>query len=389
MGHKAKILFLALSFIVITVLSVSFFGQETQPVQGGSLVLETDGRINVLIVGEDDGLVAPGQTSRGRSDTLMLASLDSKSGEISLLSIPRDTRVNIPGRKYKERINHAYAYGGIDLTMRTVREFLGIPIRYYVHVNTSGFRKLVDEIGGVPLEVEKNMKYKDRAGNLYIDLEEGYQTLNGEQAEGYVRYRWSDSDYERTKRQQHFLKAALKQVLRPKNLIKINHIFKIANETIQTNIPLSLGLKYLPVLKSLDGEKVINHTLDGEDAWINGMYFYEPDLDGLAELMDTYFFGELDREANQNTTVSIYGGTGSQDCAEQVAELLKKQGFRVQNIRSDLAEEQLISQVISTTVDSEGALAIARILSVQEVLLDEQSEATTDVVVIIGKDMLP
>lgn len=390
MARRGKALWLAVFFIVVTIASTSFFGSMTEdPTLGDPSILPADGKLHVLLVGEDDGLVAPGQKTRGRSDTLMVASFDPKTGEISLLSIPRDTRVEIPGRKYKEKINHAFAYGGVELTLRTVRQFLGIPIRYYAQINTSGFRKLVDTIGGVPINVEKDMKYTDKAGGLYINLTAGEQVLNGEQAEGYVRYRYSDSDFARTGRQQQFIKAAIKQILKPGNLMKLDQLIRIATNTVQTNIPLGVGIRYLPAFKSLQGDKITSYTLEGEDAWINGTYYFEPDVAKLKELVETYFYAHVDYSVNQQTKVSVLSGNGSSASAEQVAQVLQQHGFQVVATAEADESELLISQVISTKQESQSALAVAEILSVQEVLLDVQTDATADVIVVVGKDMLP
>ncbi len=390
MARKRKVLLLAVFFIVMTVASTCFFGYTAGRTTEDDQVLPTDGKLYVLIVGEDEGLVAPGQKVRGRSDTLMVASFDPKTGEIGLLSIPRDTRVSIPGRKQRDKINHAFAYGGVELTLQTVRQFLGIPLRYYVQIDTSGFRKLVDAIGGVPIEVEKDMKYTDKAGGLYINLKKGYQVLNGEQAEGYVRYRYSDSDFARTQRQQKFIKAAIKQLLKPSNLLKIDQLFKIATETVKTNIPLSVGIRYLPMIKSLQDDKITSYTIEGTDAWDNGIYYYEADMAKLKELIENHFYSHVNLSANQATGVEILVAKGKRNNGEQIAELLQKHGFRIVGItEQDKGDEQLISQVVSTRRESQSALAVAEVLSVQEVLLDVRSDAVADVIVVVGKDMLP
>ncbi len=390
MARMRKALLLAVFFIVMTVASTRFFGYTTGRTIEEDIVLPADGKLHVLLVGEDEGLIAPGQKVRGRSDTIMVASFDPKTGEISLLSIPRDTRVSIPGRQQREKINHAFAYGGVELTLHTVRQFLGIPLRYYVQIDTSGFRKLVDVIGGVPIDVEKDMKYTDKAGGLYINLKQGYQVLNGEQAEGYVRYRYSDSDHARTQRQQKFIKAAIKQVLKPSNLLKIDQLFKIATETVKTNIPLSVGVRYLPILKSLQDDKIVSYTIEGEDTWVNGTYYYEADMAKLEELIEKHFYSHVNSNANRETGVEILVANGDRDNGEQIAQLLQKHGFRIVGITvPDDGEEQLISQVVSTRRESQGAIAVAEVLSVQEVLLDVKADAAADVIVVVGKDMLP
>lgn len=389
MARRKTFLVMAVFFIVVTIASTWFFWVRTESAIGDDQTLPADGKLHVLLVGVDDGLYAPDKKGRGRSDTLMVASYDPKSGEISLLSIPRDTRVEIPGRKYKERINHAFAYGGIDLTMRTVRQFLHIPLRYYVQIDTAGFRRLVDAIGGVPIDVEKDMKYTDKAGGLYIDLKAGPQVLNGEQAEGYVRFRKTDSDLMRAQRQQKFIAAAIKEVVKPGNLLKINQLYKIATDAVQTNIPVGVALRYLPLVKSLQGDKITTHTIEGSDLWLRGVYYYEPDMDKLAELVETYFYSGLDKSINQQIKVRVAIGNGNQGSGKEVAHLLSKNGFDVRDVIMADRSDYQVSQVISTRKQSDGAVAVAEVLSIHEILRDIQAKETADVIVIVGKDMLP
>ena len=130
MRHRKAAIIIAVFFIAITAATWLWAQQQEPPIViDDGTVLPADGKLHVLIVGEDAGPNA-GTKARGRSDTLMVASYDPKSGEVSLLSIPRDTLVEIPGRPGRDKINHAFAFGGIDLTLRTVRQFLNIPIRY-------------------------------------------------------------------------------------------------------------------------------------------------------------------------------------------------------------------------------------------------------------------
>lgn len=147
-----------------------------------------------------------------RSDTMMVARLDLRQKRAFLISIPRDTYVEIPGRRGRSKINAANAYGGPELAKATVENMLGVEIDYVATLNYQGFRRLVDEVGGVWVDVEKNMKYTDRAAGLYIDLKKGPQVLNGEQAMGYVRFRHTDNDFLRGKRQQKFLLALQRRI---------------------------------------------------------------------------------------------------------------------------------------------------------------------------------
>lgn len=389
MGRKKVAVVLALLFIIISAGSAWFFWTRgyVNPIVEGGKPVQADGTLRFLIIGEDEGMIAPGRYVTGRSDTLMVASYDPESGALSLLSIPRDTLVEIPGRKGRDKINHALAFGGIDLTMRTVSQFLNIPLRYYVHVKTDGFKRIVDALGGVPIYVEKDMRYTDRAGGLYIDLKQGERVLNGEQAEGYVRYR-QDSDIKRAERQQKFIAAALEQALKPANMLKLNQLFKIAFESVKTNIPISVGLRYLSIVNSFKSSNFTSYTVEGDDSvWINGINYFEADRDKLEQVIETYFYSGVDKSVNQHITVKILVGNGNAANGEQVAQLLRQNGFRVLGLELAERDDYLVSQVSSSSKDS--ALAVAQVLVLHEVLVEPKTSGDEDVLVIVGRDLLP
>lgn len=387
MGRKRTAVFLALVFIAITAGSVWFLGTRGHENSNGSIdePYLTDGKLHVLVVGEDN---SPGNTQvTGRSDTLMVASYDPELESLSLLSIPRDTLVEIPGRRYEDKINHALAFGGIDLTMRTVSQLLNIPLRYYVHVQTDGFRRIVDAVGGVPIYIEKDMRYTDRAGGLYINLKQGDQVLDGGQAEGYVRYRL-DSDLKRVERQQKFVAAALKQALRPANILKINQFFTIAFESIKTNIPVSVGLRYLSIIESFKSGNVNSYTIEGDDSvWINGINYFVADRNKLDDLVETYFYSGIEEQNNQQITVKVLVGNGDNASGEKAVQMLRKHGFRVLGLAQADTDDHRISQVVGTS--KETALAVAQVLVLHDVLVDPQASTDADVVVIVGRDLLP
>ena len=145
----------------------------------------------------------------GRSDTLMVASVDMDSHKAALLSVPRDTRVAIDGHGY-DKINHAYAFGGHELSKSTVERLLGTHIAHYVIIDTKAFQRIIDALGGVDIDVDKRMHYEDPwddNGGLVIDLYPGQQHLDGAKAIQYVRYRDGEGDIGRIGRQQKFMKA--------------------------------------------------------------------------------------------------------------------------------------------------------------------------------------
>ncbi len=201
---------------------------------------EWDGteRVNVLLLGGDSRGLAEGEAPR--SDTMMIASLDPVTKQAHLLSILRDSYVSIPEHGM-ERINAALAYGGPDLAMRTVSEWLDIPVQYYIYVDFQGFVELIDAIDGINYYVEKDMYYTSRAdGPEYdINLKQGQQHMDGHTALQYVRFRHDAlSDYARTERQRKFLTAVAKKMQSFSSILKLPNTLKEIEPFIETNLSL-------------------------------------------------------------------------------------------------------------------------------------------------------
>lgn len=196
--------------------------------------------VNILLMGVDARGLKKGEVPR--SDTMLVASLDPVNKRISLFSILRDTYVNISGYG-SDRINSAITKGP-NTAMETVSDLLGIPIQYYVYTDFQGFIALVDAVGGVDFEVEKDMVYKTIAdGPEYdIDLKKGYQHLDGNKALQYVRFRHdATSDYTRTERQRAFLKAIASKLTSTTSLLKLPTILSEVSPYIDTNLsPLDM-----------------------------------------------------------------------------------------------------------------------------------------------------
>jgi LCP family protein required for cell wall assembly len=171
------------------------------------------GAQTILIIGSDHRRLTPKDAAH--SDTIILARVDASRHRISLLSIPRDLYVPIAGHG-QDRINDAYTLGGAGLLIKTVREVFGVKIDHFVEVNFAGFRKLVDSVGGIYLPVDQrylNTNVGTAATNYAnIDLQPGYQLLNGTEALEFARFRHTDSDFYRAARQQLFLRAVLAKV---------------------------------------------------------------------------------------------------------------------------------------------------------------------------------
>ncbi len=193
-------------------------------------------RVNILLLGGD----SRGMTKNDppRSDTIMVASIDPGTKQAYLFSILRDTYTDIPGH-YANRINAALALGSYKLAMETVSNLLGIDIQYYVFVDFEGFIKLVDALGGIEFEVEKNMYYYDPTDPEYkIDLKAGLQLLDGDKALQYVRFRYDRmGDYTRTERQRALLSALADKLTSTTSLLNLPGTLRKIEPYISTNIP--------------------------------------------------------------------------------------------------------------------------------------------------------
>ena len=198
---RAAFIFPSLVALLLALLGLHFYMQRAV----NDLVPERPedeeylrGRINVLVVGTDAE-----EYDSGRADSIIVFNLDLDNKRVHALSIPRDSRVDIPGYKNKTKINHSYAYGGIELTKQTVENLLHVPIDYYAVTNFAGFEDIVETVGGVYIDVPIRMRTHTWYGD--IDLQPGFQHLDGKSALAYVRWRGTaTADIGRIERQQNF-----------------------------------------------------------------------------------------------------------------------------------------------------------------------------------------
>lgn len=198
-------------------------------------MLENTDQINILLLGGDSR-----NSEIQSSDSIIIVSIDPATKKVKLLSILRDTYVKIPGYG-EDRISKAITMGGSSLAMRTVEEWAGIPIQYYVYMNLPGFINLIDLIGGIDIEVEKDMNYvdsNDDPTSIYqIHLKKGYQHLDGIKALQYVRFRHDAlSDFARTERQRKFVKAIVKELLTTTTVMELPKLIEAIEPFIETNL---------------------------------------------------------------------------------------------------------------------------------------------------------
>lgn len=222
-------------------------------------------RINVLILGVDDGDSEAAKTEPKRTDAMLLLSFDPKANKVALLSIPRDTKILITGHRDPQKINAAYTFGGVVGAKQAVANLLHVPIHYYALANWQGFIEFVDMIGGVDLYVDRDMHYEDPYADLVIDIKHGFQHMDGKTAGKYVRFRSDElGDIGRVQRQQKFMKAATEQMFSIQNMAKVGTIFKSMEKYITTDMDTLTMLKAANSFKFFGEDKLRSCMLYGE-----------------------------------------------------------------------------------------------------------------------------
>ncbi len=233
-----------------------------------------------------------------RTDTMMLTKVNFDTGDVNILSIPRDTRVLVNGNP--DKINHAHVYGGVESTMDTVRKFLGIDIDYYVKIDYKIVKEVVDDIGGVKIDVPFDMKYKEynpTVPPLDINIEKGEQVLDGKNAHDFLRFRnnnaktvgYKDGDIGRIKAQQYFMKELIKQTLKVKNLVKLPKLMETYFSNVETNIPLGTMLKAAASARKINTENIKTDIIPGTDEYIKGISYRVYDREKTDLLVDEIF----------------------------------------------------------------------------------------------------
>ena len=237
----------------------------------------------------------------GLSDSMLLVRFDPEADKVSVLSIPRDTRVYIEGHGVR-KINHANQYGGPALSAAVASELLGgIKIDRYVRVNVQGVEKLIDTLGGVTVNVPKDMKYNDFSQHLYINLKKGVQHLDGDKAMQFLRYRYDGyGDISRVQRQQMLMRSAAEQTLKPATVIKIPKILSLIQSHLDTNLSVRELMALSNFASKTDRSNIQMMMLPGDfNSPEETVSYWLPDGDRIKKLMTQHFALTRKEEAVQ------------------------------------------------------------------------------------------
>lgn len=290
--------------------------------------------MTILVMGVDynnyrrTGLTTEG--NRTRTDTLLVVRVDPNKKRAAVLSIPRDSRVVMPGVGV-DKINAANVYGDIPLVKATVENLLGITIDRTVRFNLEGARQLIDLVGGVDLEVEKSLHYDDWAGKLHVHLEPGKHHLNGEQAVGYARFRHDhQGDIGRVQRQQRLF-AALKQKLQsPLTLLRAPQIVGLASTHLETDLTTDELLDFatwVPNVKDL-----VVASLPGDYTMIEGVSYWEISTHKLPSVIDK-FLDQSKGGERLEAQIEILNATGDAHAPDELVERLTLAGYTIARVQ--------------------------------------------------------
>lgn len=355
--------------------------------------------VNILVMGLDLPLDLPDNkvstdVFAGRSDTMLLVRVDPAENTVNVLSIPRDTQVEIPDMGI-EKINYANAAGGPTLSAQVVSRTLnGVTIDRYVRVSTGAFRELVDLVGGIEIYVPERMEYVDNTQKLKIDLQPGQQLLNGAQAEQFARFRNdANGDIGRVQRQQQVIRALREKISSPTMVTRLPQAIELFRRYIDTNLTLEemlalanmgLGLEkdnfrmvMLPGRFSTPDESVASYWIFDATAKDEVMQQYF-DVTSVATVTQTH-----DRSSLR---IAIQNASNNPQLGSQVAAYLQGQGFPDVYVIEDWPEPETQTKIIAQRGDLESAQMMESVLGLGEVVPASTGDIQSDLTIRVGND---
>jgi LCP family protein required for cell wall assembly len=382
---------------------------QTNPLESFSLRL-TQGVIpyslsrpvNIVVMGIDrvEG-TEPGtpDSFSGRSDTLLVVRFNPEQDQVNVLSIPRDTRVEIPNYGFT-KINHANWFGGPKLVQSVLtHNFNNLELDRYVRVDTGIFREIIDAIGGVEVNVPKAMQYDDYTQGLHIDLQPGLQTLNGDQAEQFARFRYDEyGDIGRVQRQQILLTSLRQKLNSPTLITKVPQLLKLLESYVDTNLSSEELLALAGFTLNLKGDNLNLVMLPGRASYPGefGASYWLPDLEAQDKILATQFNqSTLLADANvyarsdlaeAQPLIAIQNASGVPDQAQLMADYLAEQGFHNLYIVEDWSSPLRNTEIIAQRGDRESAELVQAQLNLGVVAATSTGAIESDITIRLGRD---
>ena len=360
----------------------------------GGKVLTSDVDASSVDGAEDLGYHALVNSFEGLSDTMLLLRFNPRTGQLVVMSVPRDTRALVNGVLTK--INEANLEGGPALTAESISDLLGgVAIDRYVRINVQGVEKLIDALGGVTVNVPKDMKYQDDSQHLYINLKAGEQTLDGDQALQFLRFRYDDNgDIGRVQRQQTMMRAVIEQTLNPSTIARLPKILSVIQSHVDTNLSVE-------ELVALVGYGSQTSRSDVQMLMLPGN-FSSPEEYALSYWLPSYaqidtmveqYFGLDAAQAMEATSPSylrvvIQDSTGDDVAIQSMIDTLYDSGYRNVIVGSDLNEPLAETRIVAQRGDRASASMLKQFLQVGEVRVESTGNLNSDITIQLGEDWL-
>ncbi len=330
----------------------------------------------------------------GLSDTMLLLRFNPRTGQMVVMSVPRDTRALVNGSLTK--INEANLDGGPALPAESISDLLGgVAIDRYVRINVQGVEKLLDALGGVTVTVPKDMKYQDDSQHLYINLKAGRQTLNGDQALQFLRFRYDDNgDIGRVQRQQTLMRAVIEQTLNPATISRLPKILSVIQSHVDTNLSVE-------ELVALVGYGAQTNRSDVQMLMLPGNFsspedydlsYWLPNYARIDNLVEQYF-GLESSQAMEATSPSylrvvIEDSTGDDVAIQSLIDSLYDSGYRNVSVGEDLNEPLSETRIVAQRGDRASASMLQRFLRIGEVRVESTGNLDSDITIQLGEDWL-
>ena len=383
----------------------------------GMLPDKIDTGRNILIIGTDS------VKGSKRSDVISVIHFNQDLTKVRALAIPRDTRVNVRGFGIS-KINHAYAYGGINLLKNTVSEFLSIPIHNHIIINTDGLKQIIDQLGGVSVTIDKPMIYDDFAGNLHINFQPGVNHLSGDELLKYIRFRNdSNGDIGRIQRQQEVIAQLFDKIFNLKTLIISPKLIKGLMSSVKSDIAFQTATKWLNYFMSSKDELSFKfYTVPGSVRIIDGVSYWRPNIVYLDNLITKTFVdhtGEtpnisktkkskkyvtknqikrvnhqiiLDKKQSINVEdpilIEVLNGNGIKGLAAKTARFLKSRQLVVAKVNNSESFDYKTTVIVDWKGNLEKSLKLAKLLNIDpaNIVVYDRQDKPLDITLVLGKN---
>jgi LCP family protein required for cell wall assembly len=360
------------------------------------IAAKKDEPVNILLMGVDIG--TPGSKAKNdpkRTDTIILLNYNPKINELNMVSIPRDTLIEVNGKRKK--INESHAIGGVGYLIDATEKLLDVQINYYGKVDYAGFRKVIDTLGGIEMKINNNMNYDDASQDLHIHFKKGETVqLNGEKAEEFFRWRknndgtgLADGDLGRIENQHEFIAKVIDKLKSPAIIPKLPSMISTIPNYIETNMSVEEMARYGTTFGRLDKSNFKASTLKGDTDYIDGISYFIYDQSKNAELLSkihakTEAVNNNNIIERKNIKVKVLNGTSKQGLASKYAERIANKGYK--NTTTGNGQKSSKSKVTIFGMQSGTENIIKSEFGIDNIEIKPTNVENFDIIVLLGED---